>query len=66
MNDRKCLITYAIVSIVDARLGLPTETLLKGMRQKYNFNAIGNGWARLATRYGWASQLLPGLPKQHL
>jgi len=58
--------TDAIDSIVDTRLGLPSETLLKGMQQEDNFNAIGNGWARLATRYGWASPFFPGLPKQHL
>jgi len=31
MNLRTYLITDAIVSIVDMRLRLPTETLLKGM-----------------------------------
>jgi len=66
MNVRICLITDAIVSTVDTRLRLPIETLLKGMQQEYNLNFIANGWARLATRCGWASPLLPGLPKQHL
>jgi len=33
MNDRIYLITDAIVSIVDTRLRLPTETLLKGMKE---------------------------------
>jgi len=32
MNVRIYLITGAIVSIVDTRLRLPTETLLKGMQ----------------------------------
>jgi len=32
MNVRIYLITDAIVSIVDTRLRLPTETLLKGMQ----------------------------------
>jgi len=33
MNVRIYLITDAIVSIVDTRLRLPTETLLKGMKE---------------------------------
>jgi len=32
------------------RLHLP----LVGPEQKCNFNLIANGWARLATRCGWA------------
>jgi len=47
MND-------AIVSIIDARLRLPTEILLKGMQQECNFNSITNGWVRLTTRCGRA------------
>jgi len=66
VNVRIYLITDAIVSIVDTRLRLPTETLLKGMQQECNFKLITHGWARHATRCGWASPLLPGLPKQHL
>jgi len=54
MNVRIYLINDAIVSIVDTRLRLPTEILLKGMQQECNFNSITNGWARLATRCGWA------------
>ena len=38
----------------------------KECRQECNITLITNGWARLATRCGWASPLLPGLPKQHL
>jgi len=59
MNVRIYLITDAIISIADARLRLPTETLLKGMQRKCNFNSITNGWARLASKCGWASPLLP-------
>jgi len=66
MNVRLYLINNSIVSIVDTRLGQPTEILLKGMQQEYNFNSITNGWARLATIYGWAQPRLLGLPKQHL
>jgi len=65
MNDRIYLITDAIVSIVDTRLRLPTETLLKGMKE-CNFNFITNVWVRLATRCGWASPLIPGPPTQQL
>ena len=68
MNVRICLITDVIVLIVYTRLRLPPETLLKGMQvgMQLWLNFITNVWARLATRYGWASPLLPGLPKQHL
>ena len=52
MNVRIYWITDAVVSIVDTRLRLPTETLLKGMQQECNFNIITNGWARLDTRCG--------------
>jgi len=38
----------------------------KECRQECNLNFIANGWARLATRCGWACPPLPGLPKQHL
>jgi len=54
MNVRIYLINGAIVSFVDTRLRLPTEILLRGMQQEYNFNSITNGWAKLATRCGWA------------
>jgi len=54
MNVKIYLINAAIVSIVDTRLRLPTEILVKGMQQECNFNSITNGWARLATRRGWA------------
>jgi len=67
MNVRIYLITDAVVSIVDTRLHLPTETLLTGMQAVLQLeNFITNIWARLAARCGWASPLLPGLPKQHL
>jgi len=59
MNVRIYLITGASISIVDTRLRLPTETLLRGMQQKCNFNYIANGWVRLAMRCWWASPLLP-------
>ena len=61
------LITDTIVSIVDTRLRLPTETPLKEMQQECNFNFITNGWARLAT-CGWARRFCQDycIPKQHL
>jgi len=40
MNVRIYLINDAIVSIVDTRLRLPTEILLKGMQQECSFNSI--------------------------
>jgi len=55
MNVRTYLTADAIVSIVDTKLRLPSEILLKVMQQEHNF--ITNGWARLAIRYGWASPL---------
>jgi len=39
---------------------------LVGPEQECNFNFITNGWARLATRCGWAQPLFLGLPKQNL
>jgi len=54
MNVRIYLINDDIVSIVDTRLRLLTEMLLTGMQQECHFNSVTNGWARLATRCGWA------------
>jgi len=65
MNVRIYLLTDGIVSIVDTRLRLPTETLLKRMQHECNFNFITNGWAKFVTRCGWASPIFPGLRKQH-
>jgi len=45
MNVSIYFITDTIVSIVDTRLRLPTETPLKEMQQECNFNFITNGWA---------------------
>jgi len=41
MNVRIYLITNAIVSIVDTRLRLPTETLLKGMQLELYYEWLG-------------------------
>jgi len=50
--SRTYLITDAIFLIVDTRLCVLTEALLKGMQ----LNSIMNGWAsRFATRCGWFS-----------
>jgi len=43
MNVRIYLLTDAIVSIVDTRIRLPTETLFKGMQAGCNLNFITNG-----------------------
>jgi len=50
MNVRIYLITDAIVSIIDKRLRLPIDTLLKECKQGCNLNFITNNWARLGTR----------------
>ena len=52
MIVRIYLITDAIVSIVDTRLRLQTEILLKGMQAGMQLEFITNIWARLATRCG--------------
>jgi len=57
MNVRMCLITGAIVSIVDTRLRPPTETLLKriqaGMHLELYYVCLVQArpqvWVRLAT-----------------
>jgi len=67
VNVKIYLITEVFVSIVDTRLRLPTATLLKRKecRQECNLNfIITNCWVRLATRCGWATPLLPGLPRR--
>ena len=47
------LITDAIVSIVDTRLRLPTEILLKGMQLEFYYEYLGQArhqmWVSLAT-----------------
>jgi len=53
MNVRIYLITDAIVSIVDTRICLPTETLLKGMQAgmqlELYYEARHQMWVGLAT-----------------
>jgi len=53
MNVRISLITDAIVSIVDTRLRLATEILLKGMQLEFYYEYLGKAryqmWVNLAT-----------------
>jgi len=60
-------VTDNVVSSVDTRLRLPTETPSKGMQQECNFNFITNGWVKLAT-CGWAHHFCQDhcTPKQRL
>ena len=60
-------VTDTVVSSVDTRLRLPTETPSKGMQQECNFNFITNGWVKLAT-CGWAHHFCQDhcTPKQRL
>jgi len=66
MNVRIYLIPVAIVSIVDTRLHLPTETLLKGIQEGIQLELYYEwlGQARHQMLVGFAT--LPRLSKQHL
>jgi len=66
MNVRVYFITDAIVSIVDTRLRLPTEALLKRMQAEMQLELCYE-WLGQARHQMWVSlTIFPGLPKQHL
>jgi len=66
MNVRIHLIIDAIVSIVDTRLRLQTETLLKGKQAGMQLELYCEYLGQARHQMLVASPLLPGLPEQHL